>query len=521
MPDSVASKFLCDVCNLIFVKGSYERWAKWLEHNPWGREFSGQHHSSFASFARAVTQNCWICVQINSRATINSTDKFEPLRYYLRQNASDEESTSSEYQLQFAEQPGRYVVQEIQPWTPLHSLAETVKEQTWTGVDKLLDLAKRWLETCQEQHPNCSKSLPTQWYPTRLLDISKDTIRLVISSREHLSGPYATLSHCWGTQKFWVLTKDNLLHLLEGVPLSMFQTTFQQAITTVRHLGINYLWIDSYCIIQGLDAEAQSDWAYEAERMGQVYSNTPINIAACHAEGPTQGLFLNRGAHQFETLTLSWCPLTRGKKSFYRISTERIGPGSSDTFLNLCNSKLATRGWAVQESILSPRMLSFNGPVMSRQCSEVTACEDFPWQSVAEDDRLRSPFWALTSLTGTTQVAQHTTTESAKSTAQCERRLIRSIRKRWFDTMTTYGETSLTYPDKDIFKAIDGVAQRVAQLASDFYQHGLMENTMPQALLWTTKSERYGSVRRRQAPTWHWASWPHQVNFRASSTPLF
>lgn len=119
-----------------------------------------------------------------------------------------------------------------------------------------------------------------EWHPTRLLDVSVDPVRLRISSEGQISGPYATLSHCWGTERFWVLSKETMSQLLEGVPLTAFPNTFQQAITTVRRLGIDYLWIDCYCIIQGLDPLAQADWEYEATRMSQVYSNTVINIGA-------------------------------------------------------------------------------------------------------------------------------------------------------------------------------------------------------------------------------------------------
>lgn len=100
--------------------------------------------------------------------------------------------------------------------------------------------------------------------------------------------------------------------LLEGIPLTAFPKTFQQAITTVRGLGIDYLWIDCYCLIQGSDPEAQADWEYEAARMAQVYSNTVTNIGAAQASSPAQGLFSTRATENFKTSNVRWRPTASG-----------------------------------------------------------------------------------------------------------------------------------------------------------------------------------------------------------------
>lgn len=143
---------------------------------------------------------------------------------------------------------------------------------------------------CQEEHSSCSEGMKQGWYPTRLLDVSKDEIRLCNSNDGPLSGSYATLSHCWGTEEFAVLTTKTLSDLQGGWPMSFFPLTFQQTIITIRRLGIRCLWIDCYCIIQG----DERDWEQEAFQMGQVYLNAIINIGAGHASDPSQGLFASR-----------------------------------------------------------------------------------------------------------------------------------------------------------------------------------------------------------------------------------
>ena len=95
-----------------------------------------------------------------------------------------------------------FFLDRVQPWIMFHQLAETSKSQIYTGDESVAELAKGWLTHCQNQHLSCSKHLEMDWYPTRLLDVSLDPVRLRISSEGQISGPHATLSHCWGTERF-------------------------------------------------------------------------------------------------------------------------------------------------------------------------------------------------------------------------------------------------------------------------------------------------------------------------------
>ena len=56
---------------------------------------------------------------------------------------------------------------------------------------------------------------------------------------------------------------------LEGMP-----ALFQDAIITTWKLGIQYLWIDSLCIIQN----SKEDWEAESAKMGSVYRNAYCTI---------------------------------------------------------------------------------------------------------------------------------------------------------------------------------------------------------------------------------------------------
>ena len=58
-----------------------------------------------------------------------------------------------------------------------------------------------------------------------------------------------------------------------------------------------------------------------------------------------------------------------------------------------------------------------------------------------------------------------------------------------------------------MFKAVEGVGQRIARLMSDIYHRGLLRNTLPCALMWKAAYHRCRRSPPQRAPTWHWASY--------------
>uniref|UniRef100_A0A0D2YJ06 Heterokaryon incompatibility domain-containing protein n=1 Tax=Fusarium oxysporum (strain Fo5176) TaxID=660025 RepID=A0A0D2YJ06_FUSOF len=126
-------------------------------------------------------------------------------------------------------------------------------------------------------------------YPTRLLDLgdpkSTNTSRLIEAAKNLPSGPYLTVSHCWGKSKHICATTNNLQNLYTGVH-SLIKT-FQDAMTATRNLGFRYLWIDSVCIVQ----DDEEDWAREATLMYKVYANAECNLAAAASRDSSGGLF--------------------------------------------------------------------------------------------------------------------------------------------------------------------------------------------------------------------------------------
>lgn len=73
-------------------------------------------------------------------------------------------------------------------------------------------------------------------------------IRLYQTAGEH--APYIALSHCWGTQREYITNIATLEERLSGLDWNSLPKSFQDVVYLARKLNIQYVWIDSLCIVQ-------------------------------------------------------------------------------------------------------------------------------------------------------------------------------------------------------------------------------------------------------------------------------
>ena len=182
-----------------------------------------------------------------------------------------------------------------------------------TGSAETIQQIATWLSQCIESH-SCGPHKPVRdslFLPTRLIHVESapgsESIRLVSSKDLPRRTSYATLSHSWGTAESGprvTLTKDNLSDFQEKGPSQALPRTFADAFQVVRELGIEYLWVDSLCIIQ----DSKKDWFNEAAQMWEIYMNSQLNISATASAASSQGLFRERIAHTAASCLAEVCP---------------------------------------------------------------------------------------------------------------------------------------------------------------------------------------------------------------------
>lgn len=97
--------------------------------------------------------------------------------------------------------------------------------------------------------------------PTRLIDVGLEgsTPRL-FATHAGQTGAYTALSYCWGIDPGVKLDSSNEADLQNSIPLGMLPSTVRDALLLTRRLGIQYIWVDCLCIMQGKDDLARQDW---------------------------------------------------------------------------------------------------------------------------------------------------------------------------------------------------------------------------------------------------------------------
>lgn len=323
----------------------------------------------------------------------------------------------------------------------------------------------------------------------------KGSNRCYLVSGKKKSGHYATLSHCWGDPNRRPLstTDQTLACRQQGIKDEELSRTFQHAVQVCREVGIEYLWIDSLCIIQ--EQESQEDWAKEAPRMGLVYGNSRLNISAAAAADSTQGCFKER-LGQF-----SWpCPVVLSGQECYlsRYPTKEEHHGNPGD-LNWENS-VAQRAWVLQEQALSRRSIMFSKTRLIWRCRTLSTNEKHPLgiphaPSISADNQrlLHCIINGITSLTSKNPKVD--------------------IYTCWYRMLEDFTFRSLTY-DEDRLPAIAGIANKFGEVADDNYHAGLWRRDMLLGILWhATSGSPANTTKSARAPSWSWASVNCGVNY--------
>ena len=135
-------------------------------------------------------------------------------------------------------------------------------------------ILRAWLHFCQEMHTSKCILLDKAQVP-RMKLIDCNTRKFVPA----MDRTYSALSYCWGQANY----QDTCVG--DQLP-SQLPATIEDAITVNLGLGLEYLWIDRYCVDKG-NAEHASD---QMRQMDLIYRNADVTIIAVGGKGPEYGL---------------------------------------------------------------------------------------------------------------------------------------------------------------------------------------------------------------------------------------
>ncbi|OIW32709.1 HET-domain-containing protein [Coniochaeta ligniaria NRRL 30616] len=128
-------------------------------------------------------------------------------------------------------------------------------------------LIGRWIDERADSHQYCSLQGEDVPIATRLLDLypagKVDHVALV-DGKYIATTPYApfyaTLSHRWGKHAPIRTTKANEYSHRDGIRVSSLPQTLQDAVKVARAYFIQYLWIDTLCVVQDSEVDQGTEF---------------------------------------------------------------------------------------------------------------------------------------------------------------------------------------------------------------------------------------------------------------------
>lgn len=364
-------------------------------------------------------------------------------------------------------------------------------------------LAQTWLEDCLNNHATCSKPDARTPLPTRIIDVGApdEPIEPYLFQSNGRRGLYVALSHCWGGRVPLTTTIATLEERTRAIPLQSLPKTFREAVSVTRRLGIRYLWIDSLCILQ----DSKVDWEKESAVMGDIYASSFLTIAARGSVNSAGGLFIQREPEPPPCRLRYECTKHSLSGSMY-IRSPVFQPE------RLRDTPLDTRGWVLQERLLSPRILYYGQQQLYWECAEVTLRQDGKAPDVATDD-LRAGVDLKQALDFNSPLPFANNPiflreYRASDLTQFEKgaRLL-----QWYNVVCEYTIRHLTY-QSDKLPAITGIAKAFQRRTGYTYLAGLWKEDLITGILWYVV-EPSDEIISPALPSWTWARLKGHVRF--------
>jgi hypothetical protein len=211
--------------------------------------------------------------------------------------------------------------------------------------------------------------------------------------------------------------------------------------------------------------------------MASIYSNAELTIAATLASDTSTGFFASRIPGRRVSIDYSSPEGTTGKllASLQSLNKETI----ADSYPEMDDNPLVGRAWAIQERLLSRRILHYEKDQMYFECNH-----GFQGESGLS---IKDRYFDITSLDGSYRGEERTNGGS----------------EVWNSLINKYGGLALTY-NSDKLPALAGIARVYGEKLGDQYVAGLWRKTLVQELYWSVHSAQRLSYYR--APSWSWAS---------------
>ena len=344
-------------------------------------------------------------------------------------------------------------------------------------------LIKDWQFTCRQTHSDCQRPA---YRPQRLLQVGGGEVNhLKLQACHESSVPsspeYAALSYMWGGPQRFLTTKDSLGAKMIKIEFEDLPGTLRDAVLVCRAIGIRWLWVDVLCIIQ----DDPQDKLEQVKTMGEVYRSAALTIIPAFSLGSDEGFL----SETFDNVTLPF--------QCFRDNTSSGRQGSVYLIkkqLNAPRFPIETRGWTMQERLLSTRLLFFHPGRIYWVCRE-------------------SHLFAGSSCSYSVNMIDDSVTRGKRSFGKWNLNIniddVNQQIQRWYSLSQAFSERTLSDP-LDRLPALAGVAK---ELRREFpgigdYVAGLWTTNLAQQLLWKLSlyAQPKWKLNKFIGPSWSWVS---------------
>ncbi|KAM0252553.1 hypothetical protein ACHAQJ_007685 [Trichoderma viride] len=265
-----------------------------------------------------------------------------------------------------------------------------------------------------------------------------------------------------------------------GLIISDFPQTIQDAVLVTHNLGQQYLWIDALCIIQDSD----EDKAKQLGKMHSIYRNSYFTINAACANSTHEGFLQKSRPQRVPSAHIPFpCPdRSLGSVWLAKPLDTDIQDASHSYWDEL--EPITHRGWCYQEKLLPPRSLIFASDTLKYHCQAETVSIGDALCEPSTGRRLPKSAYMYTKMVSESDLIAY--------------------RQAWLATIFMYTLRNISVPS-DKLPALAAVAEQFSIVSNDQYLAGLWRRTILSDLLWTSNRS---SPRPAEycAPSWSWAS---------------